>query len=165
MEWLVTIALSIMMMVGFFLMLWGAVGFIQNKKFFSSAPKEVQAAVKPKEERFKGQHVVGYCMLIFSFVLMIGAVVLGFYDGIVRGFGYWVFFARFVVMLVALKVFDILFFDFFLLCHSNFFSYYYPEVKPILDPHLFGYNKWTHIVHIVVFIAVSFLLAYIGILL
>ena len=29
------------MMAGYFLMLYGGVGFIQNKRFFSSAPKEV----------------------------------------------------------------------------------------------------------------------------
>ncbi len=165
MAWLVTIALSIMMMAGFFLMLWGAVGFVQNKKFFSSAPKEVQDTVKPKEERFKGQHAVGHGMLVCSFLLMLGAVALGFYDGIIRGLGYWAFFARFVVMLVALKIFDVLFFDFFLLCRSNFFPHYYPEVKPVLGPHLFGYNKWTHVTHVAVFVAVSFLLAYIGTLL
>ena len=164
MEWLVTIALSIMMMAGFFLLLWGAVGFVQNKKFFSSAPKEVQAAVKPKKERFRGQHVVGYVMLAFSFILMLGAVVLGYYDGIRRGFGYWAFFIRFVVMLVSLKAFDVLFFDLFLLCRSNFFPRYYPEVKPVLGSHLFGYNKWTHVMHVAVFVAVSFLLAYVGIL-
>ncbi len=165
MTWLVTIALSIMMMAGFFLMLWGAVGFVQNEKFFSSAPKEVRDAVKPKEERFRGQHVVGYFMLAFSFILMLGAVILGFYDGILRDFGYWSFFVRFVVMLVALKAFDVVFFDFFLLCRSNFFPRYYPEVKSVLGPHLFGYNKWTHVTHVAVFVAVSFLLAYIGTLL
>ncbi len=55
-------------MLGFFLMLYSAVGFIQNKKLFSSAPKAIVEAVRPKEERFKGQHVVGWAMMILSFV-------------------------------------------------------------------------------------------------
>lgn len=33
-----TVLLSIMMMAGLFLLLLGGVGFVQNKKFFSSAP-------------------------------------------------------------------------------------------------------------------------------
>ena len=40
-----------------------------------------------------------------------------------------------------MEVYDILFFDWVLLCHSNFFPYFYPEVKGIVGPQLFGYNK------------------------
>ena len=50
MFWVTTIILSAIMMIGLFLLLWGAVGFVQNKKFFSSAPKEVQAAIQPKRK-------------------------------------------------------------------------------------------------------------------
>jgi|LSQX01.2.fsa_nt_gb nucleoside permease NupC len=42
---LVTIVCSIMLMTGLFLMLLGGVGFIQNKSFFTSAPKDVQAVL------------------------------------------------------------------------------------------------------------------------
>ena len=38
---LLTILLSAMMMAGLFLMLLGGVGFIQDRRFFSSAPREV----------------------------------------------------------------------------------------------------------------------------
>ncbi|MDO4806843.1 MAG: hypothetical protein Q4A07_06315 [Coriobacteriales bacterium] len=34
---LTTIALSLVMMAGLFLMLWGAVGFLQDKRFFAAA--------------------------------------------------------------------------------------------------------------------------------
>ncbi|MCR4911193.1 MAG: hypothetical protein K5925_01545 [Bacilli bacterium] len=162
MSWLVTFILSLLMMLGFFLMLWSAVGFIQNKKFFSSAPKSIVEAVQPKPERFKGQHIIGWILMILSFVLLIGPVAYGVYDGVTREFGYWDFFVRFVIMTVSLKVFDILFFDLVLLCHSNFFPHFYPEVKDLVGPQNFGYNKWTHIIHIVVFVGISFLLAFIG---
>lgn len=36
---LVTILATVMIMAAYFLVLCGAVGFIQDKKFFSSAPK------------------------------------------------------------------------------------------------------------------------------
>ena len=42
---MITLFLSFVMMAGLFLMLWGAVGFVQNKRFFTSAPKAVQDAV------------------------------------------------------------------------------------------------------------------------
>ena len=40
---LLTILLSIMMMIGLFLLLLGGVGFVQDKKFFSSAPRQIPA--------------------------------------------------------------------------------------------------------------------------
>ncbi len=152
---LITILLSLVMMAGLFLMLWGAVGFVQNSRFFASAPKEVQRAVRPKEERFRGQHLLGWTMLILSLVLMGGALIFGAYDGIRNHFGFWLLFARFVSMLLLLKVFDILFFDGYLLCRSDFFSRYYPEVRPVCGPHLFGYNKKSHLIQALLCIAGS----------
>ncbi|MBR1746868.1 MAG: hypothetical protein IJ735_01495 [Clostridia bacterium] len=162
MTWLVTIGLSLLMMVGLFLILWGAVGFVQNKKFFTSAPKDVQAAIEPKEERFKGQRVVGWVIMILGLLLLIGPIVFGVYDGVIRGFGYWMFFARLSIMLVSQKVFDILFFDLFLLCHSNFFPHYYPETKGLVGPHQFGFNYKSHIVQTIILIGAAFLLAFVG---
>ena len=162
MSWAVTVILSLLMMLGFFLMLYSAVGFIQNKKFFSSAPKAIVEAVRPKEERFKGQHVLGWAMMILSFAFLIGPVIYGVYDGVMRGFLYWDFFTRFLIMTLSLKAFDILFFDLVLLCHSSFFPHYYPEVKDLVGPHNFGYNKWTHVLHILSFVGISFLLAFLG---
>lgn len=158
---ILTIILAIVMMAGLFLMLWGAVGFVQNKKFFSSAPKEALGVIEPKEERFKGQHIVGWLMLILSLVLMGGALIYGAYDGIKSGFGFWQFFTRFATMLLLLKAYDILFFDYYLLCRSGFFPRYYPEVKPIYGPHLFGYNKKSHMIQAALMIACSFVAAWI----
>ena len=62
---ILTIGLSIMMMAGLFLMLWGGVGFLQDKRFFSSAPKEELDVIPDKlPERFKGQHAVGLRLLM-----------------------------------------------------------------------------------------------------
>ena len=63
---LITVLLSVVMMAGLFLMLWSGVGFIQDKRFFSSAPKEVCEAVQPKPERFRGMHALGCVLAAFS---------------------------------------------------------------------------------------------------
>lgn len=141
-----TIILSIVMMAGLFLMLWSAVGFIQNKRFFTSAPKAAQEVIQPKDARFRGQHAIGWLMMILALVLMGGAMIAGAYDGIQKDFGFWQFFLRFAMMLLLLKAFDILFFDWVLLCHSSFFPHYYPEVKSIYGPEIFGYNKKSHLI-------------------
>lgn len=159
----VTILLSIMMMAGLFLMLLAGVGFIQDKRFFTSAPKEVQDAVLPRQERFPGAHALGWLLGIVSVALMLGAVVIGAMNGIQEGFGFLPFFIRFFVMIILLKAFDILFFDWFLLCHSGFgfFQYFYPETKEVLGLHLFGYNKKSHIIQVILFTLVAILLAWI----
>lgn len=68
---------------------------------------------------------------------------------------------RYLVMFMLLKVFDILFFDWFLLCHSSFYPYFYPETRDLVVPHQFGFNKRSHVVQIIALIIVALLLAYI----
>ena len=53
------------------------------------------------------------------------------------------------------RIYDIIFFDWVLLCHSNFFPHFYPELKGVVGPHMFGYNKRTHIRHFVIYIPAS----------
>ncbi len=85
---LITLLLSIMMMAGLFLLLWGGVGFIQDKRFMSSAPKEALAVAPDRlPERFKGQYALGYVMVTMAFALMGGSIVLGAWHGIVTKAG------------------------------------------------------------------------------
>ena len=72
--------------------------------------------------------------------------------GVRNEFGFLRFFVRFLVMLYAMEVYDILFFDWVLLCHSNFFPHFYPELKGVVGPHMFGYNKKAHILHFVMYL-------------
>ncbi len=62
---------------------------------------------------------------------------------------------RFLAVLYAMEIYDIIFFDWVLLCHSNFFPHFYPELKGVVGPHMFGYNKRTHIWHFVIYIPAS----------
>ena len=161
MTMLTTILLALTMMAGLFLMLYAGVGLVQDKRFFSSAPKEVQDAVRPRKERFPGAHALGWFLAVIAVFMMIGAIVYGAWDGVKNEFNFWQFFSRFLIMLWALKAYDILFFDFYLLCRSNFFPHFYPEVKPVLGPYLFGYNRKTHLSHILASPIVSAALAWV----
>ena len=60
---LLTVVLSLVMMASLFLMLYAAVALVQDKRLFTSAPKDIQAAVQPKAERFPGAHVLGWFLL------------------------------------------------------------------------------------------------------
>ncbi len=139
-----TVFLAVIMMAGVFLMLWAAVGFVQEDRFFKTAPKEIQEVIQPKEERFPGQHALGWVMLVLGVLMMAVPMLYGAYDGIRNGFTFWQFFRRFFVMFLLVKAFDIGFFDWYLLCRSNFYLHYYPEAAHLVGKHLFGFNKFSH---------------------
>lgn len=158
---IITIIATIMIMVAYFLLLYGAVGFIQDKKFFSSAPKENLAAIPDRKERFHGAHMIGWFIVVIAILMFIGALVLGAWDGVRNDFGFLKFFVRFLVMLYVMELYDIVFFDWVLLCHSNFFPHFYPELKGVVGPHMFGYNKKTHMIHFVIYIPICAVIAWI----
>ena len=117
---LVTILAAILLMAAYFLVLYGGVGFIRDKRFFSSAPKENLDAIPDKKERFRGAHIIGWIIEGIAVLLFLVAAVLAAWDGIRNGFGFFRFFGRYLIMLYCMELYDILFFDWFLLCHSNF---------------------------------------------
>lgn len=55
-----TLILSLIFIASICLMLYSAVALVQNKKLFSSAPKDVREAITEKPERFKGAEVLKY---------------------------------------------------------------------------------------------------------
>lgn len=157
----ITIVATLMVMAAYFLVLYGGVGFIQDKRFFSSAHKDILAFIPDKKERFRGAHIIGWVIAVIAVLLFAGAAVLSIWDGIRNGFTFLKFFARFLVILYCMEIYDILFFDWVLLCHSNFFPHFYPEVKGIVGPHMFGYNKKAHLLHFVIYIPVCALIAWV----
>lgn len=158
---ILTLLLSLMTMAGLFLMLWSGVAFIQDKRFFSSAHPDILAIITPKKERFFGQHILGYILAFLSIVLNIGAVAIGAEDGISSGFTFWQFFLRFGLMVILLKAFDVIFFDWVLLCNSGFFPHYYPETAAVVGRRLFGYNKVSHVIHTLVYLSGAALISFI----
>ena len=48
-----------------------------------------------------------------------------------------------------------------LLCHSNFFPHFYPELKGIVGPQQFGYNKASHLRHFALYLPASALAAWV----
>ena len=151
----ITMISAVMVMVAYFLLLYGAVGFVQDKRFFGSAPKENLAAIPDKKERFPGAHTIGWVIIAVALLLFVGALTLAVWDGVKHDFGFWPFFGRFLTILYLMELYDILFFDWYLLCRSNFFPHFYPELKGVVGPHMFGYNKKQHIAHFILYIPAS----------
>ena len=162
-----TIFLAIVFCAAITLLLISAVAFVQydgtNKWFFSSAPKEALEILEPRpEELFFGARAMGWVLMIISVLLILGVGVVTVWDGIRSGFSYTQFFMRFVLILTIYKAYDMIFFDWFLLCRFRFFQYYCPEVAPVYDGRKYGYNLKSQLLKLlVIFPAASALLAWI----
>lgn len=156
----ITLLASFLVMAAYFLLLYAGVGLIQEKKFFASAPKEVFDAVpERKAERFRGAHILGWYLGILAMLLFLGAAVLAAWDGVRNGFTFGAFFTRYLVILYVMEVYDILFFDWVLLCHSNFFPYFTPRSRASSARSCSGYNKKAHFMHFLLYIPLSAALA------
>ncbi len=148
-----TILAAVILMAAYFLLLYAGVGLIQDRRFFSSAPKEVLAVVpERKAERFRGAHALGWLLGAAAILMFPGALFFAAWDGLRNGFGFWQFFARFLAVLYAVELYDIFFFDWFLLCRSGFFAHFYPEVKGVVGPSQFWYNGKTHLLHFALYL-------------
>ncbi|MBQ6293917.1 MAG: hypothetical protein IJK77_08625 [Lachnospiraceae bacterium] len=96
---------------------------------------------------------------MIAILMMVGAFLYGGYDGIQKGFSFWQFFLRFLVMLYLWKAFDIICLDWLLLTRSHFFQRYYPETEGCAGYHQFGFNRKEQITRVVMFPFVAALMA------
>ncbi|MCR4789391.1 MAG: hypothetical protein K5888_12490 [Lachnospiraceae bacterium] len=160
---LLTIFLSIVFCVAITLMMFSAVAFIQDIKFFSSAPKEAQEALLPRDkELFYGARTIGWTLMIFSMLMILGTGVISIWDGIRSGFTFWQFFLRFVLIFDIYKIYDMICFDYFLLMKFHFFQFYFPEIESVYANRKYGYNIKSQLLKLlVIFPAVSALAAWI----
>lgn len=160
---LLTIFLAIVFCAAITLMLLSAVAFIQDIKFFSSAPKEAQEVLKPRtEELFYGARIIGWTLMVFSILMILGVGVISIWDGFRNGFTFWQFFLRFVMIFTIYKIYDMVCFDWFLLCRFRFFQHYFPEVNSVYNGRKYGYNLRSQLLKLlVIFPAASALAAWI----
>ena len=154
---LLTIFLAIVFCAAITLMLLSAVAFIQKKEFFSSAPREAREAILPREkELFAGARTIGWTLMIFSFLMILGVGVIAIWDGFRSGFTFRAFFTRFLLIFTIYKVYDMVCFDYFLLMKFRFFQHYYPETERVYPLKKYGFNLKSQLLKLqVIFPAAS----------
>ena len=145
------------------LMLFSAVAFIQNNKFLSSAPQEAREVLIPREkELFYGAHAIGWVLMAFALIMILGVGFISIWDGFRNSFSFLQFFIRFVFIFSAYKIYDMVYFDYFLLMKYHFFQYYYPEVEEVYANRKYGYNIKSQLLKLlIIFPAASALAAWI----
>lgn len=160
---LLTIFLTIVFCAAITLMMFSAVAFIQDKKFFTAAPREAQEAIIPREkELFYGARTIGWTLMVFSFLMILGVGVISIWDGFRSGFTFLQFFVRFVMIFTVYKIYDMVCFDYFLLMKYKFFHYYFPEVDSVYSGRKYGYNIKSQLLKLlIIFPAASALAAWI----
>ncbi len=160
---LLTIFLAIVICVAITIMMLAAVAFIQDKKMFSSAPKEFRDVIEPRdEELFYGARVIGWILMLFSFLMLAGSVVIAIWDGFRSAYTFWQFFLRFVLILTIYKLYDMIFFDYFLRMKDHLFEFYFPEIRNISHGRKYGFNIKSQLLKLlIVFPAISALAAWI----
>ena len=174
---LLTIFLAIAFCAAITLMLLSAVVFIQDKKFFSSAPQEAQkrassSSAAPQEaqevirtrteELFYGARTMGWVLMAISILTIVGVGVVSIWDGFREGFTFAEFFTRFLIIFTVYKAYDMIFIDWFLLCRFRFFQHFYPEVESVFDGRTYGFNLKSQLLKLlVIFPAASALAAWV----
>lgn len=161
---MVTFLLSLLAIAGITLMLYSAVALVQDKRLFGSAPKDAQKLLQPKPERFRGQHVLGWILLILSLLMLVADFVIAVWNGVCNGFGFWQFFVRFLTILYVYKAYDMICFDFLLLTRSRFFQHYFPEVDACESYHKYGFNLKSQMIRIIVYPFICAFIAWICVL-
>lgn len=158
-----TVFLAIVFCAAIMLLLISAVAFVQDKRFFSSAPKEALEVLKPRnEELFYGARTTGWVLMSISILMILGVGAVSIWDGFRSSFSFIQFFLRFVTIFTVYKAYDMIFFDWFLLCKFHFFQHYYPEVESVYSGRKYGYNIKSQLLKLlVIFPAVSALAAWI----
>ncbi len=160
---LLTIFLAIIICAAVVLMMFAGVAFIQETKMFSSAPKEFREVLKPRDkELFYGARAIGWTLMVFSVVMIIGSLVTAALDGFRNDYSFWKFFLRFVVIFTIYKLFDMICMDYFLLLKFHFFQFYFPEIESVSHGRKYGFNIKSQLFKLLIlFPAVSALAAWI----
>ncbi|MBQ1465672.1 MAG: hypothetical protein IIZ17_03220 [Eubacteriaceae bacterium] len=156
---LLTLQLSLALMLALCLLVYAATALIQDRRLFTTAPKDIQAAAKDHPPRFWGARALGWKLAFISVLVMAGAFLYAAHDGIVRGFLFRQHFARFITMLYLWKAFDIICLDWLLLTKTHFFQHFYPETEGCEGYHQFGFNRREQLARIIIFPFIAALMA------
>ena len=148
---LLTIFLSIVFCAAMALMLLSAVAFIQDNRFFASAPREArEALIQRDKELFYGARAIGWTLMVLGVLMILGAVAVAIWDGLRSGFTFRQFFWRFALILTVYKICDMTLIDNFLLLKFHFFQHYYPEAEGVMRGRKYGFNIKSQLLKLLV---------------
>ena len=100
--------------------------------------------------------------MVFSIVMIVGALGVAAWDGLRSDYSFWQFFIRFILVFTIYKLFDMICLDYFLLMKFHFFQFYYPEIESVSQGRKYGFNIKSQLFKLLIlFPAISALAAWI----
>ena len=160
---LLTIFMAVILCAAASLLMFSAVAFIQEQSMLSSAPEEVKKLIQPREkELFPGARIIGWTLFLFALIMILGVFIIPGWDGHRNGFTFQQYFFRYLFIFTAYKLYDMIFFDYFLLLRFGFFQYYYPEAANVMTGRKYGFNIRSQLIKLLlVFPAIAALISWI----
>jgi len=140
---MVTLMLSVAGCVWLFLGIWGVTVTLPTRLLAKNFPEDVQERLRPRLESLpmSPRRALGWVILALFVAGYLALFIIGGIDGRKQGFNFWQFFLRFLTIGAAIKAFDILALDWFLLTKTRFFQHYFPETEGCAGWQDFGYNR------------------------
>ena len=141
-----TILLSLAGCALLFFGIWGVTVTMPTKLLAKNFPEDVQERLKPRLEEWERhgmspRRFLGWVILILLCIAYIGLFVIGGLDGMRKGFSFWQFFFRFLIIGGVIKAFDIGALDYYMLTKTYFFQHYFPETEGCAGWQDFGFNR------------------------
>lgn len=160
---ILTIVLSLIGCIAFFLLILGVTVTLPSPRLISFFPEDVQERLRPRVENqpMTFKRFMGWVILAAFCILYIGLFVYGAADGIKNGYSFWQFLLRFLIIGASIKVFDIVFFDYFILTKTRFFQHFFPETEGCKGWKDFGFNRKQQIRQCVAIVFSSLIVAFI----
>jgi len=95
-----------------------------TKLLAKNFPEDVQKCLQPRLEEWERQgmsprRLLGWVILTLFCTAYIDLFVIGGIDGLRKGFSFWQFFLRFLIIGGVIKAFDICALDYYLLTKTN----------------------------------------------
>ena len=126
-----------------------------------SAPKDIQEIILARPDDPVWMTVIGFVLLIVLFAGVAAIFIWAGKDAIDKGYGFWMIFARFMILLEGYKLFDMVCFDWILLTKLNIFQRLYPETIGCEGYEKFGFNLKSQLIKVVVFALISLIIAFV----
>ena len=134
--------------------------FAATKVIMSFLPQDIREAAKAHPDPSFGKQMIGYLIT----VLAAGYIGLLFFlgaDGLLRGYGFWLLFGRFMLFMYGYKLFDILVQDQYVVITRKYFVRFYPETKDCRSWNDRSFNTKNQMIRLIAFPFVCALFAWI----
>ena len=155
-----TIVLTILMCALLFMMVWAAVYLFPSRKLMRFFSQDIRRKTMRHKPPFAAAPLIGWMVMGICVAGFLAVLLYAGWDGIRMEYIFGQFFVRYLIILLGVKVFDLIFLDFFLITRTHFFQFYLPETRGCKGYRRFGYNARQQLIQTIAMPLLSLLFAF-----